>query len=112
VPQQKGQNIIDFKWVYKTKRKQNGSLDKYKARLVAKDFRQRYAIDYENTFSLVVKAATIKITLSITVSRVWSLHQLVVQNAFLRGDLEEEVYMLQPPGYENKSYLNYVCYMD
>jgi hypothetical protein len=73
VPPQKGRNIIQCKWIYKIKRKQDGSLDKYKACLVAKGFRQRYGIDYEDTFSPVVKAATIRIILYIAVSRGWSL---------------------------------------
>ena len=63
VPPQKGINVIDCKWVYKIKRKSDGSLDRYKARLVAKGFKQRYCIDYEDTFSPVVKAATIRIIL-------------------------------------------------
>jgi hypothetical protein len=112
VPPQKGQNIIGCKWVYKTKRKQDGSLDRYKACLVAKGFKQRYDIDYEDTFSPVVKAVTIRIVLSIAVSRGWSLWQLDVQNAFLHGDLEEEVYIQQPPGYENKFFPNYGCKLD
>lgn len=89
--------------VYKIKRKADGSLDRYKARLVAKEFKQRYSIDYEDTFSPVAKAATIRVILSIVVSRGWSLRQLDVHNAFLHGFLEEEVYMQQPPGFEDSS---------
>lgn len=108
----KGRNIVGCKWVYKIKRKQDGSLDRYKARLVAKGFKQRYGIDYEDTFSLVVKIATICIILSIATSKGWSLRQLDVQNAFLHGYLEEEVYMQQPPGYEDPTKPNYVCKLD
>jgi hypothetical protein len=70
------------------------------------------ALDKGDTFSSVVKVATIKIIISIAVSKGWSLRQLHVQNAFLHGDLEKEVYMQQPPGYEDKSYPNYVCKLD
>jgi histone deacetylase 1/2 len=108
----KGKNIIDCRWVYKVKRKSDGTIDRYKARLVAKGYKQRYGIDYEDTFSPVVKAATIRLVLSIAVSRGWSLRQLDVQNAFLHGVLEEEVYMRQPPGYSDKSKPNFVCKLD
>ena len=112
VPPEQGKNVIDCKWLYKVKRKADGSLDRYKARLVAKGFKQRYGIDYEDTFSPVVKAATIRTVLSIAVSKGWNLRQLNVQNAFLHGLLEENVYMKQPPGYENSSQPNFICKLD
>jgi hypothetical protein len=86
VPPSSNRNLIDCKWVYRVKKKADGSIDRYKARLVAKGFKQRYVIDYEDTFSPVVKIATIRIVLSISVSRGWSLRQLDVKNAFLHGE--------------------------
>jgi hypothetical protein len=94
------------------KRKAVGTIDRHKARLVAKGFKQRYDIDYEDTFSPVVKAATIRLVLSVAVSRNWSLHQLDVQNVFLHDVLEEEVYMKQPPGFHDASHPGYVCKLD
>jgi hypothetical protein len=73
VPPAKGRNVIDCKWVFKIKRKADGTIDRYKARLVAKGYKQRYGIDYEDTFSPVVKAATIRLILSIAISNGWSL---------------------------------------
>jgi hypothetical protein len=105
-------NIIDCKWIYKIKMKSDGSIHRYKARLVAIGFKQRYEIDYEDTFSLVVKIAIVHIVLSITVSRGWSLQQLDVQNVFLHGVLEEKVYMRKPPENEDKHKLDYVCRLD
>ena len=111
VPPQKG-NVIDCKWVYIIKRRSDGKIDRYKARLVAKRFKQRYGIDYEDTFSPVVKAATIRLILLLAVSKGWCLRQLDVQNTFLHGYLEEDVYMRQPPGYEDKNKPNYLCKLD
>jgi hypothetical protein len=112
VPPQKGNNVIDCKLVYKIKRKAGSSLDRYKARLVAKEFKQQYGIDYEKMFSPVIKSPTIRIVLSLAVSRAWSIRQLDVQNAFLHGYLEEEVFMHQPSGYEDKSLPHYICKLD
>ena len=110
--QGKGKNVIDCKWVFRVKKKSDETIDRYKARLVAKGFKQRYGLDYEDTFSPVVKAATIRLVLSIAMSTGWSLRQLDVQNAFLHGVLEEEVFMQQPPGFEDKSKPLHICKLD
>src|SRR3954462_11280757 len=107
-----GVNVIDCKWVFKVKKHADGSIERYKARLVAKGFKQRYGIDYEDTFSPIVKASTIRTVLSISISKGWSLRQLDVKNAFLHGVLEEEVYMKQPPGFESSANPTYICKLD
>jgi retron-type reverse transcriptase len=79
---------------------------------VVKGFKQRYEIDYEDTFSPVVKSATIYLNLSIAVSNDWSLRQLDINNAFLHGVLEEDVFMRQPPGFEDKNHPDYLYKLD
>ncbi|KAK1644819.1 hypothetical protein QYE76_062624 [Lolium multiflorum] len=111
VPPNKNRNLIDCKWVYRIKKRADGSIDRYKARLVAKGFKQRYGIDYVDTFSPVVKISTIR-TVSIAMSRGWSLRQLDVKNVFLHGVLEEEVYMKQPPGFKDPHVPHHVCRLD
>jgi hypothetical protein len=93
VPAHQAQNIVDCKWVYKIKRKADGTIDRYKARLVDKGFKQRCGIDYEETFSPVVKMAIVCIILSIAVPNNWCIRQLDVQNAFLHGVRDEDVFM-------------------
>ncbi|RVW43508.1 Retrovirus-related Pol polyprotein from transposon RE1 [Vitis vinifera] len=109
VDRPKDVNIIGCKWVYKLKYKPDGSVDRYKARLVARGFNQTFGLDYFETFSPVVKAATIRIVLTIALSYRWELRQLDVQNAFLNGDLVEQVYMAQPPGFLHPNHPNKVC---
>lgn len=104
VPPLTGANVIDSKWVYKIKRKADGTIERYKALLVAKGFKQKYGLDYEETFSPVVKPVTVRLILSIAVSRGWQLRQLDVHNTFLHGVLEDTIYMNQPPGYEDHRY--------
>jgi histone deacetylase 1/2 len=112
VPPKPGYILIDCKWVFKVKRKVDGTIDRYKGRLVAKGYMQRYVIDDEDTFSPVVKIATVWLVLSIAVSRGCCLRQFDVQNSFLHGILEEEVYMKQPPEFEDKDKPHYVCRLD
>jgi len=102
-------NVIDCKWVFKVKKHSDGSIECYKARLVARGFRQRYGLDYEDTFSPVVKPTTIRLLLSLVVTHGWSLRQLDVQNAFLHGFFEEEVYMRQPPGFSDPDRPDHIC---
>jgi hypothetical protein len=109
VPLPEGKKAIGCKWVYKVKHNSDGSISKYKARLVAKGYAQTHGIDYEETFAPVAKMATVRAVIVVAVSRGWLLHQMDVKNAFLHGELQEEVYLDQPPGYEDKSHPNYVC---
>ena len=75
-------------------------MDKYKARLVAKSFSQRQGIDYEETFAPTTKMSTIRLVLAMAAQFGWKVHQIDVKSAFLNGDLHEEVYMTQPPGFK------------
>ncbi|KAM0033618.1 putative RNA-directed DNA polymerase [Helianthus debilis subsp. tardiflorus] len=102
-------NVVGSKWIYRIKYKADGSLDRYKARLVVQGFTQVSGHDYSYTFSPVVKASTIRVILSLATIHNWELRQLDVNNAFLNGHLTETVYMEQPPGFVNPKFPNHVC---
>ena len=95
--------------MFAAKYKSDGSVERYIARLVAKGYTQNYGIDYKETFALVTKMNTVRILASLGVNLDRNLQQYDIKNAFLHGDLEEEIYMQSPPGYENTSGKNRVC---
>ncbi|KAJ9543733.1 hypothetical protein OSB04_023440 [Centaurea solstitialis] len=109
VPRPPDANIIRCMWLFKHKHNSDGSLQRYKARLVVKGKSQQVGVDCAETFSPVVKPATIQTVLSIALSHSWPIHQLDVKNAFLHGDLVETVYMHQPPGFVDPSAPKHVC---
>jgi hypothetical protein len=91
--------MVGVKWVYKIKRTVDGGVDRYKARLVAKDYKQKYGIDYEEVFAPVAQLDTVRLLISLAAHHSWKIYQLDVKSAFLNGILEEEVYVEQPKGF-------------
>ncbi|KAH9699990.1 protein kinase domain-containing protein [Citrus sinensis] len=104
-----GKRPVGCKWIFTVKYKADGSVERLKARLVAKGFTQSYGIDYLETFAPVAKLNTIRILLSLAVNLDWYLYQLDIENAFLNGDLEEEVFMEVPQGLDLNLTGNKVC---
>ena len=93
VPPSPTQNLIGSKWIFRIKRKPDGTIDRYKARLVAKGYHQPPGIDFSETFSPVVKQASICLILSMAISFKWDIRQLDVSNACLHGALDEDIFM-------------------
>lgn len=105
VPPPPNTNIVGSKWIYKIKRNADGTVSRCKARLVTQGFSQEAGFDYTETFSLVVRHTIFRMILSMVAMKGWGLQQLDVKNAFLHGELEEEVYIRQPQGFEDPIHL-------
>ncbi|XP_075475893.1 uncharacterized protein LOC142514930 [Primulina tabacum] len=104
-----GSKPLGCKWVFKRKMKSDGTIDKYKARLVIKGYHQREELDYFDTYSPVSRITSIRVILAIVALRNLEVHQMDVKTAFLNGDLEEEIYMEQPKGFSATGQENKYC---
>ena len=109
VPPPKDRKVISSKWVFKCKMGEHGHVERYKARLVAQGYSQRPGIDYEETFSPVVRFESVCSVIALAVCGDMKLHQMDVKTAFLNGELSEEVFMSQPEGFVEKGKENFVC---
>ena len=103
-----GKRTMGCRWM-SVKYHPDGSVERLKARLVAKEYTQTYGMDYMETFSPVVRLNSVRILISVAVNHQWLLCQLDIKNAFLHGDLHEEVSMDQPPGCVMSGSENLVC---
>ena len=109
VPLPRGRKAIGNRWVFRVKENQAGEIERFKARLVAKEFSQKHGIDYEETFASVAKFTSIRILLSLAAKHNLTLHQMDVKTAFLNGVLDEDIYMAQPEGFIDQGHPDFVC---
>lgn len=109
VPLPKGRKVVGSRWIFKTKYHSDGSIERHKARLVARGFTQTFGVDYKETFAPVAKMNTVRVLLSVAINHGWSLFQMDVKNAFLHGDLEEDVFMKIPQGHPQEHEPGMVC---
>ncbi|KAI1000133.1 hypothetical protein K3495_g8066 [Podosphaera aphanis] len=107
VPRPKDHNVVGSKWVFKIKHKADDTVDRYKARLVAKDFSQQPGIDYDDTYAPIVRFESLRMLLALAAHNRWIPRQLDVKSAFLYGNLGQKIFLEIPDGYKelNKCYL-------
>ena len=105
----KGVKPIGCRWVYKIKYNIDGSVNQYNVRLVAKGYAQKHGIDYDETFAPVAKMTTVHVLLAVATAKGWHLHQMDVKNESLQGELQEQVYMVQPTGFHSGMSTSVVC---
>ena len=109
VPRPEGKSMVTSRWLYKVKHAADGSIEKFKARLVARGFFQVEGVDYEETFAPVARYTSIRSIISIAAEMGWKIHQMDVKTAFLNGFIQEEVYIEQPQGFEVHGKESHVC---
>ena len=109
VPRPQGKNIVGSRWVYKIKRNSDGSINRYKARLVAQGYSQVQGVDYNEVFSPVARFSAIRSLLAIANENNYEIHQMDVETAFLNGTLDYEIYMEQPKGFQDPNKPDHVC---
>jgi hypothetical protein len=109
VPRPEGKSVVTSRWLYKIKHVADGSIEKYKARFVARGFSQVEGVDYDETFALVARYTLIRAVISIAAEMGWKIHQMDVKTAFLNGLIQEEVYIEQPQGFEVHGRESHVC---
>jgi hypothetical protein len=109
VPKPKNKDVVSSKWIYKIKHAADGSIEKHKARFVARGFSQKEGIDYEETFAPVARYTSIRTIIALAAKMKWKLHQMDVKTTFLNGVIEEEVYIEQPQGFEVEDRKTHVC---
>jgi hypothetical protein len=101
--------VVSSKWLYKIKHVVDGSIEKYKARFVARGFSQKEGIDYEEMFAPVARYTSIRTIIALAAKMKWKLHQMDVKTTFLNGVIEEGVYIEQPQGFEVENRKTHVC---
>jgi hypothetical protein len=109
VPRPQGKSVVTSKWIYKIKHVADGSVEKFKARFVARGFSQKEGIDYDEIFAPVSRYTSIKIIISLASIFDWKFHQMDVKTAFLNGEVEQEVYIEQPEGFVIHGNESHVC---
>ena len=108
VPRPSNTSILGTKWVFRNKMDENGNIIRNKARLVAQGYCQEEDIDYEETFAPVARLEAIRMLLAFASYKNFVLYQMDVKSAFLNGYIMEEVYVAQPPGFENVEFSRHV----